>query len=454
MKYFAKFKLTENISESPEGFLICIGVPIARTGEMVYGPNETPLTVGPDGQVIITRDEKEVFRPETIASFEGKPLTITHPVDFVTPENWKDLAVGTIQNVRRGTGDYLDSLLADLLINDKDAINLVKSGLREVSCGYEADYEQLEDGSGKQFNIIGNHLALVDQGRAGSQYAIKDHKGVKKMTWKESLKSIFTDAAEKIDKMEDAESLGGKQSRQDPQSGTPATADAGDAKKAHDELVKMCDDYKKMGDALMEKISGMGPKDAASGGGDVPPKEKENAEGGEQANDDEGGMEDRLKKLEAAVSKLLEMQAGDAAKDPDKEKMEDADKEDEESEDDDFEESSLVGDSDTISRAEILSPGIAITKDVKVEALKSAYNTKDGRHIIELLTGGRAPAYDQKDKVDMLFTAAAEHLKVSRTKSFAKTKQTKDVDGAPVNQGHKSAEDINAINAKFYGKTH
>lgn len=205
MKYFVKYRISENISETPEGFLICIGVPIARTGEMVYGKDEVPLDPGDDGTVKITRDESEVFRAETIASFEGKPITIKHPEDFVNPDNWKDLAKGSMQNVRRGKGDEKNSLIADLLITDKMAIELVKNGLREVSCGYEADYVQDVKGKGKQKNIVGNHLALVNQGRAGSGYAINDHKGADEMkkTLGDRIKAIFSKAQDEALKAAD-----------------------------------------------------------------------------------------------------------------------------------------------------------------------------------------------------------------------------------------------------------
>ena len=64
-----------------------------------------------------------------------------------------------------------------MLIKESMTIKLVKAGLREVSCGYEAEYEQTGDGEGIQTNIVGNHIALVEQGRAGQSYAINDHKG-------------------------------------------------------------------------------------------------------------------------------------------------------------------------------------------------------------------------------------------------------------------------------------
>jgi hypothetical protein len=163
-------------SFTPEGFLLCEDVPVARTGMMIYGPNETPVEAGPDGLVKIHREDADVFRPETIASAQGKSVTNDHPDDDVTPNLWKELSHGIMLNVRRGVGAFDDLLLADLLITTEDGIKAVQEGKREVSLGYEADYVQLAPGIGKQTNIIINHVALVEQGRCGPRCAIKDEK--------------------------------------------------------------------------------------------------------------------------------------------------------------------------------------------------------------------------------------------------------------------------------------
>jgi hypothetical protein len=443
MKYFVRTKLSEHLSKTPEGFLVCLSVPIARTGDQVYGAHELPLDPDENGTITITRSPEEVFRPETLASFEGKPITVTHPEEHVTPETWKDVAVGNMHNIRQGKGEYEDSILADLLITEQDAINAVMSGLREVSCGYDAEYEQDEPGKGKQKFIVGNHLALVQKGRAGSSYAINDHEGVTKMSLKEKVRKIFAKAQDEAMKVVSGDD--GEQSKQDPQSGKPATADEG--MKAYDAMCAQMKDF-------MEKMKPKG-EDASE---DPPPKkddaESEDAEEG-------AGLEDRLSKLEAAVSKLLEAKAGDAEEemsedadeeDPKKEKSDDADEE--ESEDGDFEKSSMVGDSadDTASRAEILSPGIAMSKDVKKKALKACLATKDGEKILKALNGGKTPTFDSKEKVNMLFRAASEVLKATRKGQLAKSK-TFDVDGrTEVNSSFKTADELNAINAKFYNK--
>src|ERR1700722_17646111 len=144
--YYAPIKISDNMQETPEGFLICLNVPIARTGDMDYGKGEVPdgLVFDKNGRIKVRRTEKEVFRPETIASFEGKTFTLTHPSGLVDPENWKHLAKGTVTKVRRGEGEFADSLLADLVVYDAITIGLIKKGLREVSCGYDAEYFQAD----------------------------------------------------------------------------------------------------------------------------------------------------------------------------------------------------------------------------------------------------------------------------------------------------------------------
>lgn len=322
-KYYTPTRLSENIRETPEGFLLCLEVPIARTGEMVYGEDETPLETDDEGKILISRDADEVFNPDTVASFEGKAVTIKHPNDFVDPNNWSYLAKGIIQNVRKAkekdeNGEEI--LLADLLITDAAAIRLVKAGLREVSCGYEAEYEQTGEGKGRQTKIIGNHLALVEQGRAGESYAIKDHKGIMTMNKiAEQMKKLFgtaIDEAVSSEKKDDD-----KKAKDEGESKEDKSMDKG----AYDELVKMCKD-------LGEKIEKMGqPKDESSEKKDDKPMDEEKKDDEKSKDADAGAqMEERLKAVEAAVAKLLEMQEKGSAQDEDDD--EDGESEDEESE--------------------------------------------------------------------------------------------------------------------------
>lgn len=421
---------------------MCLGVPIARTGMMQYGTGETPLETGDDGIVEITRAPEEVFRPQTIASFEGKAVTIAHPREFVSSGNWTQLAKGVVQNVRRGTDDQADSLIADLLITDKVAISLVKNGLREVSCGYEAEYTQTGEGQGVQTNIIGNHVALVDEGRAGSQYAIKDHKGVtmdKKSVFEKlmAVVGITKDEAKKL--VQDADMEKKDDKKEDK------SEDA--AKACMDDLLKAVKD-------LNSAISGMAnPTEAAK---DEDKKDDKKEDKSADADGGESDMETRMKKLEASVAALLEKMAskdedmgGEVITDEDMEGDED------ESEDEGYGEEEGGETGDTASRIEILAPGLKVQgKDAKAKALKACYDTAEGKTIIEQLNGGKAPAFDSKEKVDFLFTAASEVFKATRTKSFAKSKQVRDAEliaGTPEKEVV-TAEKMNELNAKYYSQ--
>lgn len=180
MQIFATQSLGPTQSLTPEGYLLCEGVPIARTGSQLYLSSELSGLVGDaSGTLTVIRTDDEVFRPETIASFEGKSVTVNHV--FVDPGNVRRVEVGHVQNVRRSETEP-DLLVADLLIKDERAIDLVrfdpqnptKKLIREISCGYDAEYVQTEPGVAYQRNIIGNHVALVERGRAGPRCSIQD----------------------------------------------------------------------------------------------------------------------------------------------------------------------------------------------------------------------------------------------------------------------------------------
>ncbi len=131
MHYYGT-RLSENISRrEPEGYLLCLNVPVARTGTQEYLPEELGLGSGP-GLVEVHRPEAEAFSPETIASFEGMPVTNDHPPDGVDVSNIRALQKGHAHNVRRGSGEESDLLLADLIITDPVLIDLILDGKREI----------------------------------------------------------------------------------------------------------------------------------------------------------------------------------------------------------------------------------------------------------------------------------------------------------------------------------
>lgn len=164
--------------DSPEGFLIKTGN-IARTGVQEYLASELGLDgLDPMKVVRLYRPADEVFRPESMASFDGKPVTVDHPPVLVTRDNWKTYAVGDVCNVRR-SGDFM---AAKIVLKDSAAINALKAGKHELSNGYTFTLDMTPgvapDGQGYdgvQRNIRGNHLALVEAARCGSACRVLDH---------------------------------------------------------------------------------------------------------------------------------------------------------------------------------------------------------------------------------------------------------------------------------------
>lgn len=166
-------RISPHMTDTPEGFLICHDVPIARTGSQDYLAREMQLDGDPERIVTVQRYPEDVFEAAVLASFEGKPVTEGHPPENVSPENYAAYTKGHVQNVRR-SGEYI---VADLYINDANLADEIRNNVkREVSCGYLCNY--VPDGAGyKQQKIRGNHVAVVPKGRAGNTVSIQDAAG-------------------------------------------------------------------------------------------------------------------------------------------------------------------------------------------------------------------------------------------------------------------------------------
>jgi hypothetical protein len=165
---------------TPQGFLKA-PARIARTGVQEYAAHSLGLdrTAGIDPMRIIRmhRPDEEVFEAASMASFEGAPVTLEHPDDDVTADNWARLAKGEVRGVTRD-GDFLG---AQIIIRDAKAIAAVMSGKVELSNGYqfEADMTPGETARGEKYDgimrkIRGNHVAIVDVARCGSACRISD----------------------------------------------------------------------------------------------------------------------------------------------------------------------------------------------------------------------------------------------------------------------------------------
>lgn len=232
--YFGS-RISDHILKTPEGFLICKDVPIARIGVQQYRGCEFGAPVG-DAVYDVKRPEAEVFDRAAVASFEGKPVCDEHPEEDVTPDNYGRYMKGVCRDVRRGDGDLSNCLVADLVIYDADLINKIEAGKREISCGYDCLWNPTGDSSYDQLEIRGNHVAVVDRGRAGHKVAIRDTADDKKGGTKMSksligriLRALARDESTTPEDMEAAAKLAGSSDAEPRPQPAPAPAPAAPA---------------------------------------------------------------------------------------------------------------------------------------------------------------------------------------------------------------------------------
>lgn len=125
----------------------------------------------PDGSVRRElRLPEYVFDEESLKTYKGKPIIITHDAGVVDKNNVDREQVGTIlsEGIRDG-----EDVRAEIIIHDTDAMK--KSGLKELSLGYnlvlleEPGVWNGEHYDAIQTQIVINHLAIVASARAGEQ---------------------------------------------------------------------------------------------------------------------------------------------------------------------------------------------------------------------------------------------------------------------------------------------
>lgn len=124
----------------------------------------------------------EVFKQDSVQSFELVPLTLGHPKSRLNAKTAKSVQVGSVASPRKD-GQFLT---ARVMVTDEDAVLSIDNGMQELSCGYYCDLEEtpgvtsnilgVPDGleyDAIQRNIRGDHVALVAKGRAGPEARLK-----------------------------------------------------------------------------------------------------------------------------------------------------------------------------------------------------------------------------------------------------------------------------------------
>lgn len=147
---------------TPEGFLKDKPI-LTSTGIFEYS--------NPDGSIRRElRLPEDVFAPESLRSYKGKPVVISHDAGLIDKDNVAENQIGTILSEGERSGD---AVKAEIIIHDTDAMK--DAGFKELSLGYNLDLDETPgEWNGQSYdavqrNIRINHLALVRDARAGEQ---------------------------------------------------------------------------------------------------------------------------------------------------------------------------------------------------------------------------------------------------------------------------------------------
>lgn len=244
-------RISPHMTRLLNGSLVCHDVPINRIGTQPYMGREIGLTGdSAEKEFVVTRRPEEVFNPAALASFEGIPVTDDHPPCDVNIDNISVYGKGHVQNVRQGQGKDAGYTVADLVVTDPQLIGEIENGKREVSCGYPCDFVPMDNGTFDQRNMRGNHVAIVDEGRAGPHASIKDsamkptERGNKMPTEKKAglmgkiLKALALDESTTPEDLEEAAKLSPKETKDEipvkptvpsPEGKAPESAETHDA---------------------------------------------------------------------------------------------------------------------------------------------------------------------------------------------------------------------------------
>lgn len=165
------------------GFLHVAVSNITKEQVVPYRGDEIPLTGGkqldPDKLYYAYRPASELKKDSTVNSLNGIPILLNHHPDYADAPQ-KEYRVGSTGTDAKFDAPYLTN---SLHITDEDAIKRIKDGsMKELSLGYRYTpvfQEGTFDGQHYDFimtNISCNHVALVEQARAGSDVYVEDSK--------------------------------------------------------------------------------------------------------------------------------------------------------------------------------------------------------------------------------------------------------------------------------------
>ena len=175
---------SKRVYDKANGYLRVADNPFTREQVAQYRGREIPNGeangLKPNEIYNVYRPASELSKPETIASLKEIPLLLEHAT--YDPQNPpKERVIGAAGSNPVWEAPYLKN---SLTFHNAKAIHLLESGaMKELSLGYFYDpvFKKGTTKDGQSYDVImtnirANHIALVEEGRAGHDVAVHDSK--------------------------------------------------------------------------------------------------------------------------------------------------------------------------------------------------------------------------------------------------------------------------------------
>lgn len=162
---------------------------LCRSGIQIYHKSELSSFITEDNKPPVEKEWYKEYRPANVVVkaqdlFKSLPVTKEHPSEWVTPQNWKELAGGTLDKevnvvALDGEAEGEIGLKSNITFYTDELYNYYLAN-KEVSVGYTCKKHFVDNPEEVGYDIIldeiteVNHLAITRAGRGGSSVAVID----------------------------------------------------------------------------------------------------------------------------------------------------------------------------------------------------------------------------------------------------------------------------------------
>ena len=185
-----KLNLTNtSVKDTAEPFILQKDVILCRSGIQLYHKSEVASLITEDNKPVVEKEWYREYRPAAVVvkaqdKCKSLPVTKEHPMDWVTPESFSQLAGGVTSNdisvvALTGESEGEIGIQSNLTFFTQELYDYYLDN-KEVSLGYTCKKHFVDNPEEVGYDIIldeivkVNHVAITRAGRGGSSVSIID----------------------------------------------------------------------------------------------------------------------------------------------------------------------------------------------------------------------------------------------------------------------------------------